>query len=724
MKKYFVTVLTLIVFLSFFYSCEYETKQDYFVNLTKPSEDVKATINLQNVPENETIYIYTATSMGYNVDTDDRRLLDISFTLDDRVIASQANIIYISPYSFDDKDHILKVKISLSSNTGSLAEKLYLEQYTGEFSYKVKFVKTDLKLNISQQTTEDGSLKLIWNKPELQQTPIDKYVISYYDSESQTTKEFEVKDNTFFVDDTYIYGFREYIIKTYFEDNKIQPWIDYFIAEYKELTIDDLNLNLHQERTQEGYLKLIWNNPQIIRMPVKKYILEYYDEQLGGRQTINIDPTNLSSTSFVDENYAYGDREYRLTIDLYYLNLNTKYTPIYRKYTKEDFTFEDIDLETVRVTWSENEFNCRQVIRLFDKENIKIEKGINHLDFKRLGFPYITWHSDNDITLYTMGEDSDYNTNYSQGSVTKKYLYDRFDIGDNSLSYTSDVKNNLLYIVDRRGVYGTNIRTKETKKYLDFQETIGVSMACSQYSPKIVVRNYETVYIYNDKNFTNPITFDLQYGVHPTVNIAYFTSDGKLLLSMNTNNEVSLMAFEVNSGKYLYTIPIPQAGNMYSEMRLSADGKYILFGSFTYGNESSMQTDIFEIKGNKTELIKSFTYSDMIVDGSFISFNPVNANQLIQGNNNKFKVLSLPSFNVLAEIEGEFSSVDVANGNILYTTKDENYQVKTHIIDPTFTKKLLSLDLLGTVISYNNILIGEGWEYWGYYFDVSKFMKP
>lgn len=723
MRKYSIIILALINILSFFCSCEYRTEEDYFIDLRKPSENVSATIDLRNIAKDETIYIYTITSIEYNLDTDDKKLLDISFTIDDKAIGSYGNIIYISPYNIDNKDHILKVKISLSSNTGSLAEKLHLEKYTGEFFYKVKFVKTDLKLNISQQTTEDGFLNLVWDDPNLQQTPVDKYIISYYDTESQTIKELEVKDNSF-VDETYIYGFREYIIKTYFEDNKIQPWIDYFIAEYKGLTIDDLNLNLHQEQTQEGYLKLIWNNPQIKGMSVKRYILEYYDEQLGGHQTISITPTELKTTNFIDENYAYGDREYRLTVDLDYLSISTKYIPIYRKLTKEDLTFEDIDLETVRVTWPGNEFNCLQVIRLFDKENIKIEKGVNHLDFKRLGFPYITWHSDNDITLYTLGKESNYNTNYSQGSVTKKYLYDKFDIGENSLSYTPDVKNNLLYIVDRRGIYSTNMKTKETKKHLDFNETISISMKCSQYSPKIVVRNHETVYIYNDKNFTNPITFTLQYGAHPAVDITHFTSDGKLLISMNTNYEVSLMAFEANTGKYLYTIPTPQAGNMYSKMRLSADGKYVLLGSFTYGDESSMQTDIFEIKGNKTELIKSFTYSNMIADGSFISFNPVNPNQLIQGNNNKFKILSLPSLNILTEIEGEFSSVDVANGNILYKIKDGDYQVKTQIIDPTFTKKLLSIDLLGSVISYNNILVGESWEYWGYYFDVSKFMKP
>ncbi len=737
MKKYFVTVLILIGFLSFFCSCEYETEQDYFVNLTKPSEDIKATINLQNITENETIYIYTATSMGYNVDTDDRRLLDISFTLDDRVIASQANIIYISPYSFDDKDHILKVKISLSSNTGSLAEKLHLEQYTGEFSYKIKFVKTDLKLNISQQTTEDGFLKLIWDKPDLQQTPIDKYVISYYDSESQTTKEFEVKDNTFFVDDTYIYGFREYIIKTYFEDNKIQTWTDYFIAEYKELTIDDLNLDLHQERTQEGCFKLIWNNPQIMRMPVKKYILEYYDEQQGGRQTINIAPKDLSTTSFVDENYAYGDREYRLMVDLDYLSISTKYIPIYRKLTKEDFTFEDISLEKIRISWPKNEFNCIQIIRLFDDKNILIPEGVNSIDIDRLPFPYTAWRwsNYNMIDVHLLGKKTSYNLTYhpsffSQGSVGTNFFYNQFHIEDDPLGFVSYPKGNRIYTLARKGIYSTDMKTMTVTQLLSFDEAIGTSMACDPYSTKVATGYNGTVSIYKDHNFTNPIKFELAYGLYPRIDALKFITNNKLIvLNFISNNwaevvnNTILSIFDTDTGSHLYNISIPDVGKVVGEVKISSDGKYMFVETFRYNDNTSLQGDIYELNGNQANLLKSYSYNDLMADGPFIYFNSSNPTQLIQGNNNKFRVEELPSFNKIAEVNGQFSSVDVVNGNFLYTTSGELYQY-INVMDPTLSKVLFRWKIdSGEPLSYDNILVSPSMHAWGSYWNISKFIK-
>jgi len=735
MNKYLVRYIFTILSLLFF-SCEYETEKDYFVEKEKPSENIDLKLNIRNIGEDGIINIYTTTELVYSIDVASQQLLNIIFTLDDQRITSINNAIILYPISDQEKEQNLKVKVELRSNTGSLADKLYLEKYVGEFSFKVRFIKTDLKLNIVQEMTNDGYLKLVWDKPSLEQTPVAKYNISYFDIISGKEKSFDIDnpENSFFIDNDYLYGFREYKITTYFENNKIKPWTDMYIAQYKELTIENIQLNLRQQRSTSGYFELIWDKPNINRMPVIKYLIEYYDSHLGGWQTIKIEDQN--KTNFIDENYAYGEREYRFTVWLYndLFSFTTKYVLVYKKFTKDDFTFEDIDLNTMRISWPQPEFNCTQIVRLFDNKNILITDGNNTIDVERLPFPYIAWRwsNYNMIDVHLLGKQTNYELTrhpgyFSQGSVGTNYFYDQFQISDDPLGYVPYPKGNLLYTLARKGVYKTDMETMKTTKVMSFDETIDISMACDQYSSRIAVRDYNKISIYKDHSFTNLTQIELGYGVHPAYGILKFTSNNKLLVSSNNSGSnyynISLMAFDANTGKYLYDIPLPVSDKNISEMRISEDGKYIFLRLFKYNDDSSLQVDIYELNGNQTTHIKTLSYNDLMASGPFIHFNSSNPTQLIQGNNNKFHVSELPSFNKIAEIDGQFSSVDIVNGNFLYTTSGQLYQ-NINVTDPTLSKLLfqMSIDSEGP-LSYNNILVSHSMHAWGSYFDISRFIK-
>jgi len=739
MKRYFVKSI-FIVLSSLFFSCEYETEKDHFIEKEKPSENIDLKLNIRNIGKDGIINIYTITELVYSIDVPNQQLLNITFTLDGRIIPTNNNAIILYPISDQEEEQDLKVKVELKSNTGSLAEKLYMEKYVGEFSFKVRFIQGDLNLNITQESTNEGYLKLIWDKPSLEQTPVAKYNISYYDIISGQEKSFDIDnpDDSFFIDSDYVYGFREYKVMTYFESSKIKPWTDIHIVQYKEFTIEDLQLDLRQQLSSDGYFELIWDKPNLNRMPVIKYLIEYYDSHLGGWQTKNIE--DLNKTSFADENYAYGEREFRFTVWLHneLFSFTTKYTPVYKGFSKDDFVFEDIDLETIRISWPQPEFNCTQIVRLFDDKNILIADGMNSIDVERLPFPGISWRwsNYNMISVNLVGKRTDYELTshpdfYTQGSFGTNYFHDQFQISD-PLGFAPYPKGNLLYTLARRGIYKTDMETMTLTKLIDFDESIDVSMACDQYSSKVAV-SYDgrKINIYRDHGFANPVEFELAYELYnPRAGgVMKFIPDDKLLLLVFVsgnwlmNNNMILSVFDANTSNHLYDIPIPSAGRVVGEVKTSDDGKYLFVTSFKYNDDFSLQVDIYELNGNQTNLIKTLSYDDLMTHGSFIYFNSSNPTQLIQGNNNKFRVSELPSFNKIAEIDGQFSSIDVVNGNFLYTTSGQLHQ-KINVTDPTLSKLLFQMSIDSEdPLSYNNVLVSPSIHAWGSYFDISKFMK-
>lgn len=733
MNKYLIR-LALVMLTLFSFGCDYETDKDYFVEKDKPSSGTHLNINIRDVGQDGIIYIYTTTTLDYSIEAGNQQLLEVSFLLDGQNVSAYNNMIILTPTSEDEKEHALKVIVKLKSNTGSLADRLYLEKYTGEFSYKVRFLKADFKLNISQEIVSDGYLKLSWDDPALEQTPVEKYNISYYDIVSGKEKSYDIENpqNTFFIDDDYIYGLREYRIKTYFKNNKIQPWTDFFIADYEVLTADNIGLNLRQQRSSEGFLELIWDKPNVRKMPVVGYRIEYYDEQLGGLQTKDI--SEFEPKSFIDENYAYGDREYRFTVFLYNdrFKFTKEYIPVYKKITKKDFVIEGIGLETIRISWPAPDFKCTQIVRLFDDKNILIPEGVNSIEIDRPPFPDLSWlwSNYNMIQLHLVGKKTQYDLNYHpsfyhQGSEGVNYFYDRFPIEDDILSYVTYPNGNLLYVLARRGIYSVDMKTMKVTKCLEFDETISLSMSCDQNSSKVVVRNSNKISIYKDHSFTNPIQFELGYAVHPMYEILKFTPDNKLFISSNmsamNNYNIALMAFDSNTGKYLYDIPLPTSGKDIRQMRLSDDNKYMMLELIKIQDDTSTQVDILELNGTQTKLLKTYTYDDLMTGGSSFYFNSSNPTRLIR-QSNKFQVLELPSFNKIAEVEGGFSSVDSGNGNLVYLTSDKRYQY-VNIMDSYSFKPLFKWRMDGGMQVYNNVLISTAMHSWGTYFDISKFMK-
>ena len=714
------------------YSCEYHSAQDHFVEKKAPSENLDVSINLLEIPEGETIYIYTGTSLRYTLDISDKKLITINFELDGvKVSVFDNSYVFVQPIGYDDsKEHELKVKVELTSDSGSLAERLYLERYTGEFSFKVKYIKTDFSLNIRQEYTEDGFLKLMWDYLDFQQTPIEKYTISFYNPGSVHREDVDITNpqQTFFIDRDYTYGYCQYAVTVFFKDNKIASIANVHTAQYTELTAENLNLNIRQRYSSEGYLELLWDKPEINRMPVSKYLIEYLDEKLGGWQTIDID--NPDNTSYIDENYVYGQREYRFTVFLMddRFKVSTKYSPTYRELTSDDLTFEDIDLENIRVSWPKPEFNCTKIIRLFDNENFLIPEGENFFIFKREELPHPPWsdsYYNDKIELYLVGKKTPFDINdplrYSEVSISNSYLHKNFNFGSHA-AFSPYPTENILYVVTPNGLYRVDMATMQKTK-LNIADDVIFSSIDHLYSSKVASVYYNTVKLYKDHTFTNPVSFELVPYSQRRISLG-FTADNKFMISQDNYYtlapSIPIMFFNADTGDYLYTISVPTHGKI-GELKASFDKKYIIAELYQPGEEASY-FDIYKIENNLLTLVKSLSYGDHEHTMPSVRGHPLKLEQLILYNDANtiygeyFEIVELPNFNKIAGVNGLFQCVDLTTGDYIYTKGEYLY-----IADPTLTthRKICKYDLIdGGLFSFNNVIINAA----GYYFDISNFI--
>ena len=271
-----LTLFTLLL-TTFFLSCEFDNDDNNFNHIVPPPDEIPIGIDLAGLKEGETIYIYTKTYLTYSLNTSGRNLLSKEFYLDDINIQADkdpnVNGVYIDPGTiYADEDHTLTLKIVIKSGSGSLADHLNAEGYLGEIKFKVKYVKSDMKLGVKQRQNANKNLELYWEKPQLEQVKVTGYTIYQSSDENNISEEKKIADIndpevTSFTDPTYVYGYRNYHIIVHFEGNKIAPWNEYVRASYKPIE------KLTTSRPEPGKLKIGFNNENTYPC---KYVVKYY----------------------------------------------------------------------------------------------------------------------------------------------------------------------------------------------------------------------------------------------------------------------------------------------------------------------------------------------------------------------------------------------------------------------------------------------------------------
>lgn len=329
----YVIFILVLPFLLNLTSCEYDSDSFHYEGI-QPPKAPEIGINLADVSSEGTIYIYTKTKLYYSLNTSGKELLAQNFTFEGGNINKIGDYIYLAPQSGEEKKYKLEVDIALKSNSGSIADIVGVESLVGKYVYYVQFINSDLKLDLKQDVTKDKYFRLVWNNPKLEQTEVDHYVVHFEDitglSHSITISD---PDQTYYVDESYAYGYRMYTVETYFKDERIASWSDNYTAQYRSLSQTDFWISEYDNRNIQiswipndfkckYYVVFPDNEPvnhyrnsstaylyrppfPVVNMPANVYILPE-TVQYSDYQKVSPVKVNISSNKFNTINYGYA----------------------------------------------------------------------------------------------------------------------------------------------------------------------------------------------------------------------------------------------------------------------------------------------------------------------------------------------------------------------------------------------------------------------------------
>ncbi|SHE72789.1 hypothetical protein [Dysgonomonas macrotermitis] len=255
-------ILFIISFFIVFYSCEYVSDDVYNVDIKQKSDSIDININLANVNPNDTIIIYERTKLYYRVDSKGKNILKNVISIDSEFEYVEDYIV-LYPKAYDNSVHKLTVDVELKSHTGSISDLLGYEKYVGKYEYYVKFIKLteEFEVNLQGGFSEEGFLKLHWEKPILDNAYILKYTLSFLNDVKGEYDQIEIADPdiTSFIDRSYFWGHRTYTLSVEYKNkdvNYINSETFYFIPKYKELEDPVFKYEIIDNETMRVYWDL------------------------------------------------------------------------------------------------------------------------------------------------------------------------------------------------------------------------------------------------------------------------------------------------------------------------------------------------------------------------------------------------------------------------------------------------------------------------------------
>lgn len=617
--------LILCFSLLIFYGCEYDSNDMNYHELTPPKENISATFNLAAIPEGEMIYIYSSTSLEYNINVSSGTIISKEFSLNNQPIDSSNGSILLSPYDVPENTiKTLKLKVKLTSGTGSLAEILGGEKDEFEFKYSVKYVNPNVNLNIQQRVSNDKHLELYWDKPQVEGAEIESYTLYNYDSFDEIiVSKITNPEQTSYIDKDYVYGSKTYRIVTKYKSNKIAEKEDFYTVKYNQLSSD-----MFTTSSAESFkLKIRWNNPNEL---ASKYVLKWREELIE----INEDKNEASvlRPSFPMSNSQYYEL-YILPIDANF-NEYVKYPKVIN-YFQETFFGEKYEQYSAHIRFAadvennyilamrpnQNEFG----FRAYDKENLNI------LNKKDLG---------NTSPYYT----ETFTVSPTTGRVAIHYR------DDNSSS---------------------NAR----------------------------------INVYSD------YTLNKLLGSFPTDNfpVYFLTDDDKIIIS--NNDRYRNRIYDIKTGNLLNN----QTETTGTEFRpaISADGQYII----NYLRINNTWFKLYKYENGNFTLIKHQTNSRV----ENIVFNPVKQNHVVmQTLDKEFSIFEVPSLNKIATIQGQFICFDSFTGNILYLDKDFETNFQLNVLNASYDKTIFKIKTNLNYYDYYSWLTNNHLIVRDYYVNITK----
>lgn len=212
MKKTFCQLFVIGLFIMTFTSCEYSPPDIPMTQVQKPS-DTGPMVNIQLDPNMDTLKLAASANVSYQIDVVNNKLYQIEFLLDGTDLglnytAENSVFANIPASQMTDGLHELKITAYLSTNSGSIADKIGAEAYTYELTWPV-VVNNHARDNfgITSVGKVKGGIMINWTKYDY--ADFVNYKLTRYSSMSGKNLELINTGNPYlnsFVDISYVEG--------------------------------------------------------------------------------------------------------------------------------------------------------------------------------------------------------------------------------------------------------------------------------------------------------------------------------------------------------------------------------------------------------------------------------------------------------------------------------------------------------------------------------------
>lgn len=246
-----IFILSSILLL--FVACEYEPSGNNFVDLTPPENIIPIEISLNDINPSDTIYLYKNTLISIKISSP-KDLQQAVVLLDGEQYENMGrnfSDFTFYPNQMDEGVHKLTVDAIFTSGTGSLAEMMGLEGYTGELSWNIRVVhNAQNRFKVNYRVNEEGFFELFWNNA-IPENFIERYTIDLLLTQESEITINDAKQKSF-VDYGYVCKYAYYEVKTYLKDGTIFT---------RTLSIDIPAPKVYFEDLGVDSLRVYWNKP-------------------------------------------------------------------------------------------------------------------------------------------------------------------------------------------------------------------------------------------------------------------------------------------------------------------------------------------------------------------------------------------------------------------------------------------------------------------------------
>lgn len=245
-----ILLLTTIVL---FVACEYVPSDSNFVGLTPPEDYIPNQISLNDVPLSDTICMYKNTSISIKIKSPND-LQEVVVLLDGAKYLSLENKSLnfdIDPNQLREGVHTLTVSAVFTSQTGSLAEKMGLENYMGELSWHLNVVHNPQDhFMLGHRINEEGFVEIYW-KNVVPDSVFEKYTVH---SGLTQKKDVTISDPSqkSFVDSGYVCGYVYYEVSAFLKDGSFYLQRHSINTTVPKIYFEDLGLDS---------LRIFWDRP-------------------------------------------------------------------------------------------------------------------------------------------------------------------------------------------------------------------------------------------------------------------------------------------------------------------------------------------------------------------------------------------------------------------------------------------------------------------------------